>query len=162
MCIVAAQLVMVPVAAITGAKADAWGRKPIFIIALAVLVLRGALYPISDNPYWLMGVQLLDGVGAGIFGVLFPVIVADLTRGTGRFNVSQGAIATAQGIGAALSGRAAGAIVVGAGYSAAFLFLFGVAAAGLVLFWFGMPKTRGEQGNIGQALSPAERPAVSG
>lgn len=101
-CIVAAQIVMVPMAMLVGAKADAWGRKPLFLIALSVLTIRGCLYPLSNNPYWLVGVQLLDGVGAGIYGAVFPVIVADLTRGTGRFNVAQGAIITAQGIGAAL------------------------------------------------------------
>ena len=89
-------------------KADVWGRKPIFAVALAVLTLRGVLYPLSDNPYWLVGVQLLDGVGAGIFGALFPLVVADLTRGTGHFNVSQGAIATAAGLGGALSHRGGG------------------------------------------------------
>jgi MFS family permease len=140
-CIVAAQLVMVPVAMLVGCKADIWGRKPIFATALAVLALRGALYPLSDNPYWLVGVQLLDGVGAGIFGALFPLVVADLTRGTGHFNVSQGAIATAAGVGGALSTAAAGLIVVGAGYSAAFLFLAAVAAAGLGLFVALMPET---------------------
>jgi MFS family permease len=140
-CIVAAQLVMVPVAMLVGRKADAWGRKPIFAAALAVLTLRGALYPLSDNPYWLVGVQLLDGVGAGIFGALFPLVVADLTRGTGHFNVSQGAIATAAGLGGALSAAAAGLIVVAAGYSAAFLFLAAVAAAGLGLFVAMMPET---------------------
>lgn len=62
-CIVAAQLVMVPIALIVGAKADAWGRKPIFAVALAVLCIRGLLYPLSDDPYWLVGVQLLDGIG---------------------------------------------------------------------------------------------------
>jgi MFS family permease len=87
-------------------------------------------------------VQLLDGVGAGIFGALFPLVVADVTRGTGRFNVSQGAIATAQGTGAALSAAVAGAIVVGAGYSAAFLFLAAVAGAGFVLYLTAMPETR--------------------
>ena len=102
-CIVAAQMVMVPVAMLVGRKADVWGRKPIFAAALAVLALRGMLYPLSDNPYWLVSVQLLDGVGAGIFGALFPLVVADLTRGTGHFNVSQGAIATAAGLGGALS-----------------------------------------------------------
>ena len=141
-CIVAAQLVMVPVAIIVGRTADVWGRKPIFAVALAVLVLRGALYPLSDNPYWLVGVQTLDGIGAGIFGALFPLIVADLTRGTGHFNVSQGAIATAAGLGGALSTAAAGIIVVGFGYSAAFLALAGVAAAVLILFVLLMPETR--------------------
>lgn len=141
-CIVAAQLVMVPVAIVVGRNADVWGRKPIFAAALAVLVLRGALYPLSDNPYWLVGVQLLDGVGAGIFGALFPLVVADLTRGTGHFNVSQGAIATAAGLGGALSTAAAGLIVVQAGYSAAFLSLAGVAVVGLALFLTLMPETR--------------------
>jgi MFS family permease len=140
-CIVAAQLVMVPVAIMVGRKADAWGRKPIFAAALAVLALRGALYPLSDNPYWLVGVQLLDGVGAGIFGALFPLVVADLTRGTGHFNVSQGAIATAAGLGGALSAAAAGFIVVAAGYSVAFLFLAAIAAVALAMFVVMMPET---------------------
>jgi MFS family permease len=141
-CIVAAQLVMVPVAILVGHKADVWGRKPIFACALAVLMLRGALYPLSDNPYWLVGVQTLDGVGAGIFGALFPLVVADLTRGTGHFNVSQGAIATAAGLGGALSTAVAGLLVVAAGYNTAFFVLAGVAALGLVLFITMMPETR--------------------
>lgn len=150
-CIVAAQLVMVPVAMIVGAKADVWGRKPIFAVALAVLAVRGALYPVSDNPYWLVGVQTLDGIGAGIFGALFPLVVADLTRGTGRFNVSQGAIATAMGIGGAISTAVAGLIVVQAGYSAAFLCLAGVAAIALAIFLVMMPETAPHSG----AAAPA-------
>jgi MFS family permease len=140
-CIIAAQMVMVPVAILVGRKADAWGRKPIFAVALGVLALRGVLYPVSDNPYWLLSVQLLDGVGAGIFGALFPLVVADLTRGTGHFNVSQGAIATATGVGGALSTGIAGFIVVEAGYGAAFLFLAAVAGVGLALFVVMMPET---------------------
>lgn len=140
-CIIAAQLVMVPVAWLVGRKADLWGRKPIFAVALAVLALRGVLYPLSENPYWLVSVQLLDGVGAGIFGALFPLVVADLTRGTGHFNVSQGAIATAAGLGGALSAAVAGFIVVEAGYSAAFLSLAAVAGVGLAMFVSMMPET---------------------
>ena len=96
---------------------------------------------LSDNPYWLVGVQLLDGVGAGLYGALFPLIVADLMEGTGRFNVAQGAMQTAQGIGAALSTTVAGLVVVAAGYSAAFLTLAAIAGAGLLLFWLAMPET---------------------
>ena len=140
-CIVAAQLVMVPVAIIVGKKADVWGRKPIFAVALAVLAFRGAMYPLSDAPAWLVGVQLLDGIGAGIFGAMFPLVVADLTQGTGHFNVSQGAIATAAGLGGALSTAVAGLIIVSAGYSAAFYFLAAVAGGGLLLFCLWMPET---------------------
>ncbi|HEX8446598.1 MAG TPA: MFS transporter [Sphingomonas sp.] len=142
-CIVAAQLVMVPVAMLVGRKVDVWGRKPIFLAAFAVLAVRGVLYTVSDDPYWLVGVQALDGVGAGIFGALFPVIVADLTAGTGRFNMSQGAIATAQGLGAAISATIAGTIIVGFGYTANFLMLALIAGIGLALYLAFMPETRG-------------------
>jgi MFS family permease len=152
-CIVAAQIVMVPVAMLVGHRADVWGRKPIFAVALAVLALRGALYPLSDNPYWLVSVQLLDGVGAGIFGALFPLVVADLTRGTGHFNICQGAIATAAGLGGALSTAFVGLIVVKAGYSAAFLFLAAVAGAGLLGFVAMMPETLPHARNGGDSLA---------
>lgn len=159
-CIVAAQAVMVPVAMLVGAKSESWGRKPIFLVGFIVLAARGALYPLSDNPFWLVGVQLLDGVGAGIFGARFPVVIADLTRGTGRFNLSQGAISAAAGIGAAISNTVAGLIIVNAGYSAAFLFLAAVAAAGAVLFWIAMPKTRDYPAAGEKADAVADPPAA--
>lgn len=142
LCIVAAQLVMVPIAVLVGHKAEAWGRKPIFLVAFGVLCVRGVLYTLSDNPAYLVTVQCLDGVGAGIYGALFPLVVADLTRGTGRFNVSQGAVATAQGVGAAFSATLAGVIIVSAGYASAFLTLAAIAAAGFAIYLFAMPETR--------------------
>jgi MFS family permease len=147
-CIVAAQIVMVPMALLVGAKADVWGRKPLFLLGFLILPIRGLLYTFSDNSYWLVGVQLLDGIGAGIYGALLPVIVADLMRGTGRFNVAQGVVVTAQGIGAALSTTAAGFVVVHFGYSAAFLGLGAVAALGLVLCFFAMSETQPKQSNV--------------
>jgi hypothetical protein len=89
-CIVAAQIVMVPMAMLVGAKADIWGCKLLFGMGLLILPIRGVLYTFSDNPYWLVAVQLLDGIGAGIYGAIFPIVVADLMRGTGRFNAAQG------------------------------------------------------------------------
>jgi len=140
-CIVAAQIIMVPMAILVGRKANRWGRKPLFLAGFLILPIRGMLYTLSDNPYWLVGVQLLDGVGAGLYGALFPLIVADLMQGTGRFNVAIGAVMTAQGIGASLSTTLAGLIVVNAGYGAAFLTLAAIAGAGLALFWLEMPET---------------------
>jgi MFS family permease len=139
-CITAAQIVMVPMAMLVGARADRWGHKRFFLVALLILPIRGALYTLSDNMAWLVGVQLLDGIGAGIFGAIFPVIVADLMRNTGRFNVAQGAVITAQSIGAALSTTLAGLVVVEAGYSAAFLTLGAVAAVGALVCWFALPE----------------------
>lgn len=158
-CIVAAQLVMVPFAMLVGARADRWGHKRFFLAALLILPIRGALYTLSDNPFWLVGVQLLDGVGAGIFGAIFPVIVADLMRNTGRFNVAQGAVITAQSIGAALSTTLAGFVVVGAGYSAAFITLGVVAAIGAVVCFLALPETRhrpsGDKGPNGETAAAA-------
>lgn len=143
-CIVAAQLVMVPMAMLVGLKAELWGRKPLLMAGFLILPLRGALYTLSDDPYWLVAVQLLDGIGAGLFGALFPIVVKDLTQGTGRFNVSLGALSTAFGLGAALSPGLAGLVVQGAGYDAAFMTLAGIAALAFLLLWLGMPETRNQ------------------
>jgi len=144
-CIVAAQLVMVPVAIIVGRHTERWGTKPIFLVAFGFLAARGALYTVSNDPWWLVGVQALDGIGAGIFGALFPVVIADLTKGSGRFNVSQGVVATVQGLGAALSATLAGAIIVGAGYTAGFLTLAAIAGGGFVLYLVAMPETKTQE-----------------
>src|ERR1017187_1601802 len=140
-CIIAAQMVMLPIALLVGRTADTWGRKPLFLAGFAILPIRAVLYTLSDNSVWLIGVQVLDGVGAGIFGALAPLVIADIMRGTGRFNLAQGAIATAVGVGASLSGLVAGEIVDHSGYHAAFLTLGAVAAIALIVFAIGMPET---------------------
>jgi MFS family permease len=140
-CIVAAQAVMLPIALLVGRTADSWGRKPLFLAGFAILPIRAVLYTLSDNSFWLIGVQLLDGVGAGVYGALTPLVIADIMRGTGRYNLALGAIATAQGIGASLSGLAAGEIVDHFGYSVAFLALGAAAGVALIVFAFRMPET---------------------
>jgi MFS family permease len=140
-CITIAQTAMVPMAVLIGHKADAWGRKPIFLVGFAVLPLRGVLYTLIQNPYALVSIQILDGVGTGIFGALFFIVIADLTKGTGRYNLAQGAAAAAWGLGAALSNLVAGFIVDAGGYSAALLFLAAVAVVAFVLFWIAVPET---------------------
>jgi MFS family permease len=140
-CIIAAQLIMLPVALAVGRTADRVGRKPILLIGFAVLPVRALLYTFSNSAPWLIGVQLLDGVGAGIFGAITPLVIADLMRGTGRYNLAQGAVATMQGVGASLSGLAAGVIVDRFGYSAAFLTSGAAACAALATLFAAMPET---------------------
>jgi len=140
-CIIAAQAVMLPIALLVGNKADIWGRRPLFLAGFAILPIRAVLYTLSDNSFWLIGVQVLDGVGAGIFGALAPLVVADIMRGTGRYNLALGAIATAVGIGASLSGLAAGEVVDHFGYSATFLTLGAAALVALIVFAIWMPET---------------------
>ncbi len=142
-CIIAAQLVMVPVAALSGKFGDRWGRKPVFLIGFAVLPLRGLLFTVSSHPFYVVAVQLLDGIGAGIFGVLYVIVVADLTQGTGRYNLALGVIATAQGIGAALSNLVSGYIVNAWGFNAGFLFLAVIAALAFLVYYVLVPETKG-------------------
>ena len=143
-CIIAAQMVMLPIALLVGHKADAWGRKPLFLVGFVILPIRAFLYTLSDDSAWLIFVQLMDGVGAGIYGALTPLVLADLMRGTGRYNLAQGAVATGQGIGASVSGLVSGEIVDHLGYSAAFVILGIAAFVALAAFFFGMPETARE------------------
>jgi MFS family permease len=140
-CILVAQFVMVPVALVTG-KVAARGRKFPFAVGFAVLALRGVLYTLSHNSLYLVVVQSLDGIGAAVFGVLWVLITADLTKGTGRFNTLQGAIQACLGIGALLSNFIAGFVVKNLGYDIGFLMLAGLAVAGLALFHVAMPETK--------------------
>jgi predicted MFS family arabinose efflux permease len=141
-CIITAQLVIIPLGIWIGRKASVSKRKPIYLIAFAALPVRGLLYTLSHNPFFLVSVQLLDGVGAGIFGVMQLLVIADLTKGTGRFNLAQGAIGTAVGIGASMSNLLAGFVVKYAGYNAAFLTTAAIATVALFCFWFAMPETK--------------------
>ncbi len=140
--IIAAQLVMIPVALAASRLAETWGRKPVFLIGFLVLPVRGLLYTLSANASYLVAVQLLDGIGAGIFGVVGVLMIADLTRGTGRFSFMQGALATATGLGAALSNVVTGAVVQWAGFDVGFLVLAMIAAVALFYFAFAVPETR--------------------
>jgi len=89
----------------------------------------------------LVAIAINGIIGAGIFGALTPLIVADLMRGTGRYNLALGAVATVQGIGASLSGLSAGLIVDHFGYGIAFLTSGAVAGIALVFLLLVMPET---------------------
>ena len=141
-CIIAAQFVMVPVAVITSRYAESWGRKPVFLVGFAMLPIRSLLYTLTANPYLLVGIQLLDGIGAGIFGVVSVLVVADLTRGTGRLNLTLGALATATGLGAALSNVLTGYVVKAWGFDLGFLTLAAIAAIGLSFHAVFIPETK--------------------
>jgi predicted MFS family arabinose efflux permease len=145
-CVITTQLVITLLASWTGRLASRWGRKPLLLVAFAVLPVRGILYTLTDRAGVLVAIQVLDGVGAGLFGVVSVLVIADLTRGSGRFNLTQGLIATAVGIGGALSQSVAGTVVQHLGYRAGFVFLAMIAAIALGIFWAFMPETlRGNQ-----------------
>jgi MFS family permease len=114
----------------------------LLLIGFAALPIRGLLFASVTSPQLLVIVQLLDGVTAAVFSVMVPLIVADLTRGTGHFNLGQGFIGTFVGIGASLSATFAGYMSDHLGSPAAFGGLSAVAAVALLAAWFFMPETR--------------------
>jgi MFS family permease len=147
-CVVTTQFTITMIAPWSGRKAGSWGRKPLLLIAFGVLPLRAVLYTLTSNTIALVAIQILDGVGAGIFGVVSVLVIADLTKGSGRFNVTLGAIATAVGIGAALSQTIAGAIVHHSSFNTGFVFLAAIAAAAFGVLCFFMPETREKIGSL--------------
>jgi hypothetical protein len=87
-------------------------------------------------------VQFLEGIGAGIFGVVSVLIVADLTKGTGRLNITQGALSTGTGTGAVLSNLFASFVVQAAGFNVGFVTLAAIAHAATLFFALAMPELR--------------------
>jgi MFS family permease len=141
-CIVVPQLIVAGCAPWVGRRADSWGCKPLLLVCFAALALRGVLFAFVLNPYLVVVVQALDGVCAAILGVTLPLVVADVTRGTGRFNLGLGIVGSAVGIGAALSTSLAGYVMDHFGRMAAFGGLASVAVCGLALLWLLLPETR--------------------
>ena len=141
-CIVVPQLLVAASSPWIGRRAQIWGRRPLLLIGFAALPVRGILFASVTNPELLVVVQLLDGVTAAVFSVMVPLVVADLTRGTGRFNLGQGIVGTFVGIGASLSATLAGYISDHFGSASAFLGLAAIALVGLALVWLLMPETR--------------------
>jgi hypothetical protein len=130
--------------------------------AFVTLPIRGFLFTLTDSPLGVVALQLLDGVAAGIFGVISIIIAADLMRGTGRFNLAQGLVALSTGLGAAASKVCAGFVVQVFGYTTGFLTLAAIAVGGLVFFALLMPETKPEEGSasmFAQGNTPTPKPA---
>jgi MFS family permease len=140
--VLVAQMVMIPVALLTGWLCDRWGRKPVFAIGFIVLPLRIFLYSLTTEPGTLVALQALDGIGAGIYGVAVVAMCADLTQGKGRFNALSGLIATALSVGGVIGPLASGVLVQHLGFNLAFYVFAGIAASSAALFVFFMPETR--------------------
>ena len=132
--VVIAQLTMIPMALLAAKLAEKRGYGPVFLFALLALPARGLVAGFWHDPWSIVPVQILDGVGAGLIGVATPGIVAKILRGTGHVNMGLGIVMTLQGIGAALSSTVGGLFAYHAGYGAAFLALTVSACCALALF----------------------------
>ena len=140
-CIIIAQAVMVVVAWIIGKNAD-MSRKKLFMLAFIILPIRPILFSLIEHPYVLTGIQVLDGLTAGVYGVLIILMMADLSKGTGRFNLLQGAVYCALGVGMALSTFVTGKVSEAYGFNNGFRFLAAISIVACLFFTFFVKETK--------------------
>jgi MFS family permease len=162
-CIIVTQVVIMCSASAIGRFANLHGRKPLLMLGFGVLPIRAVLYTLTHHTGSLIAIQFLDGVANAVFSVVAILVVADRTRATGRFNLVQGSLATAVGLGAALSMTFGGKLIQHFSYRISFLSLGAVAAIAFVLLWTAIPETLPERNKPGSSDStpaiPQEQPA---
>lgn len=140
--IVVPQLVVAAISPWVGQQAEHRGRRPLLLLGFAAQAIRGLLFVVLTDPAFFVIIQILDGVSAAAFGVMVPLVVADVTRKTGHYSLALGVVGTAAGIGASFSTTLAGTMADAFGGHAAFLALAGIVVAGFGLVWMFMPETR--------------------
>jgi MFS family permease len=151
--LIVSALIMVPqvivaiMAPWAGRRANTWGRRPLLLVGFAALPIRALVFAWTTNPAILVAAQILDGVSGTMLGVLTALIVADLTMGTGRFNLAQGFVGTMSGIGASLSTTLSGLVAGSLGRAPGFLGIAAIALAAVLLLWLRMPETNPSNSN---------------
>jgi MFS family permease len=140
--IILPQIVVALLAPWVGRQAQRWGRRPLLLIGFGALPIRALLFALTADPLFLVGLQLLDGISGVIVGVLTVLVTADLTHGTGRFNLAQGIVGTASGLGAALSTALFGLVAANFDWAATFLSVASVGLLAASIIWLLMPETR--------------------
>jgi MFS family permease len=140
--VIVPQVLVVLTAPWIGRQAQDWGRRPFLLGAFAALPTRLVLILLVPKPALVIAAQFLDGISGTVLGVLQPLIIADLTGRTGRFNLAQGFVGTASGLGASLSTTVSGLVVGSFGLTAGFAALTVIAVVALLVVWGLMPETK--------------------
>jgi MFS family permease len=141
-CIIVPQAIVALLSPWVGRTSERWGRRPILLLGFSALPIRALLFAGVSSPYLLVPVQMLDGLSAAVFGVMLPLIAADVAGGKGRYNLCIGLFGLAAGIGATLSTSLAGFIADRFGNAISFFGLAGAGALAVLLVWAAMPETR--------------------
>jgi len=135
------QIIVAIMAPWTGHQANTWGRRPLLLVGFAALPIRALVFVWTNDPTVLIVAQVLDGISGTMLGVLTALTIADLTSGTGRFNLALGFVGTISGIGASLSTTLSGVVAGSLGRSAGFEGIAAVALAAVLVLWLLMPET---------------------
>jgi MFS transporter len=143
-CIVAPQGVVALCSPWVGRKAALVGRRPVLLLGWSALPLRGVLLALLPGAWLPIAAQAVGGISAAVFGVMFPLLAADITRGTSHFNLCMGVLGLALYLGAALSTTLGGWIADIGGVQLAFAVLTLVGVLATLMVWLAMPETRHE------------------
>ena len=138
------QLVVALLSPLVGRRAQEWGRRPLILLAFAALMARGILFALVSDPFVVVAIQILDGMSGAILSVMVALVIADVTRGTGHFNLAVGTVGTCMGIGASLSTLLGGYTSTAFGSTNSFLILSTIAMLGFAFAFTRMPETRSE------------------
>ncbi len=139
-CILLPQVIGAVLSPRIGHWAGVHGRRPVMLLAFTALPLRGLLLAVASAPWMIVAAQLLDAVSSAAFGVMLPLVAADLSRGTGRFNLCLGLLGLAIGLGASFS-TTLGGLLADRSLPAGFLVLAAAGLACVLAVWLLFPET---------------------
>ena len=139
--VVVPQAIVAVISPSVGRLADRRGLALVLALGFAAVPIRGLLLAVVSQPVGIVAVQALDGIGAASFGVLVPLVAAELTRGTGRFNLCLGTFGLATAAGATISTSLGGYVAEHGGERWAFLALAAAGCAAVLAAWLFAPRT---------------------
>lgn len=133
--VIISQAVMIPVAIGVAGRIERYGYWRFIMLALLIMPVRAALAASTDAPLMMIPVQILDGLAAGILGVVVPSFIVVLLRGSGHVNAGQSVVMLMQGVGAAMSPALTGTIAGHYSFATAFSVLSAIALLAVLLWW---------------------------
>jgi MFS family permease len=143
--IIVPQIVVAAFAPWVGYHSERKGRRPLLLIGFALEPVRAILLVVTSGYGFLIAGQILNGFTGAIIGVLTVIVVADLTAGTGRFNLAQGTVGALSGLAAAVSTIGSGYMVAAFGFAAGFVAITVVSLAATAVLWVFISETKPER-----------------
>ena len=143
--IIAPQIVVALLAPWVGFHSEKRGRRPLLLIGFGLEPIRIILLAFTSAYPLLMVGQIMSGITGAVIGVLTILVIADLTAGTGRFNLAVGAVGTMSGVAASISTSATGFLFQAFGQRIGYLPLAAIAAAATGLIWLFLSETKPEK-----------------
>lgn len=140
--IIVPQIVVAVLSPWVGYHSEKRGRRPLLLAGFALEPIRAVLLALGPGYAFLIVAQVLNGITGAIIGVLTVLVITDLTAGTGRFNLAQGAVGAVSGLAAALSTLATGYLVQTFGATVGFLAITAVASGATALIWIFISETK--------------------